>query len=225
MYRKLLVLCGVAAVAALFLGLGLHRYLSLATLKAQHAALVAGYEAQPLLFVAVFMAVQIVAVLLFFPGAVLSLALAAGAIFGLAWGTAIVLVAATIGHSLGFLAARHLFRDWVMQRLGPRLARFERGIERHGAYYLLSLRLMAMIPYAIVNLAMALTRMPLRSFAAVSFVGLAPATALYVNAGTQLAQLEAPGDVLSPALLGSLALLAAAPLAFRFLFRSHRDQA
>ena len=219
MNRKLMILCGLVLAAILFFALDLHDYLSLDTVKARHAELVDLYERRPLIVVGGFMLILVTALTLSIPGSVLSMSLAAGAIFGPWWGTLIVLAALTIGDSLGFLVARYLLRDWVQRRFGRQLAGIERGIDRDGAFYLLSLRLMAVIPFFVVNLTLGLTRMPLKLFAPVSFVGLAPATMLYVRAGTELARIEAPSDIFSPRLIGAFLLLALLPIAARYLFR------
>lgn len=206
----------IAIGASLFFALDLQRFLSLSTVKDSHDALVASYRAQPLLFVLAFMGIHVVALALCLPGAVLTAALAGGAIFGPLPGTAIVLTSLTIGDSLGFLAARFLIGDWVKARFGRQFDKVEAEMRRNGAFYLLSLRLMAAVPFFIVNLTFGAARMPLRIFAPISFIGLIPATALYVNAGTQLAAIEGPGDVMSLPMLLSLGALAIVPLILRF---------
>lgn len=217
--RRLATLAILAAAAGLFFGLGLQDYLTLNILKMRQAELAASFAARPMLIAGIFVAIQATALALSLPGAVLTLSLAAGAIFGPLWGTLIVLIAITLGDSLGFLAARYLFRDWVERAFAAQVATIDRGVARDGAFYLLSLRLLAVVPYFIVNLGMALTRMPLRVFAPVSFIGLVPATAIYVNAGTQLAGIDSPADIYSAELIGAFILLGLFPLAVRFFSR------
>ncbi len=166
------------------------------------------------------MLVQVTALALSLPGAVLPLALAGGAIFGPFWGTAIVLAAITIGDSLGFLIARYLARDWVQRAFGKHLPVIERGIAKEGAFFLLALRLMAVIPYFLVNLTFGLTRMPLKTFAPVSLLGLLPSTILYVNAGTELSRITKASDIYSPRLITAFVLLGLLPIAMRFLLRT-----
>lgn len=222
---RALVLIALLVALALFFSLGLHRYLSLAAVKQSHADLIGLYRGDPLLFVGGFMLVHVTALALCIPGAVLSMALAGGSIFGPAWGTAIVLTSLTVGDSLGFLAARFLVGTWVRERFADQLETIEAEVDCNGAFYLLSMRLMAGMPYFVVNLAFGLTRMRLRTFAPISFIGLAPATALYVNAGTELARIDSAGDVLSPRLIASLAVLAVLPLVARyFLGRSKPER-
>lgn len=219
MKRKIIIICALAAAAVLFFALDLNAYLSFETLKQRHLELLAFYERQPAVMIGAFMALHIVALALSLPGAVLTMALAGGALFGPGWGTLILLSSLTIGDSLGFLLARYVFRDAVQKRFGRYLAAFSNGVDRDGIFFLLGLRLMAIVPYFVVNLTMGLTRMPLRQFAPVSFVGLAPATALYVNAGTELSRIERPSDIYSPTLILSFVLLGLLPIVARLLFK------
>ena len=218
MKNRAATLIVILLAIAVFFSLGLQQYLRLSAIKESHASLVELYRAAPLAFVAGFMAVHICALALCLPGAVLTMALAGGSIFGPALGTLIVLTSLTIGDSLGFLAARLLAGDWVRRRFAAQVEKVEAEVGRNGAFYLLSLRLMAAMPYFVVNLTFGLTSMRLYTFAPVSFVGLVPATALYVNAGTELSRIDSPGDVLSPQLIVTFGLLAILPLLARFAF-------
>ncbi len=145
------------------------------------------------------------------------LSLLAGALFGRWVGTAVVSVAATVGATVAMLAGRYVLQDWVQRRFGRRLAAVNRGVERDGAYYLLTLRLIPAVPYWLVNLGMGLTPIRVRTYVAASWVGMLPATFVYVNAGTELGRIESPRDVLSPGVLGALLLLACVPLAAKLL--------
>lgn len=221
--RRAAVAAAIAVAAALFFGLGLDAYLTLEMLKARQAELAGLFDRRPLLVAGIFMLVHITALSLSIPGAVLPLCLAAGAIFGPLWGTAITLGSITVGDSLGFLAARYLLRDWVERHFSRQAAAVDRGVERDGAFYLLALRLMAVVPYFVVNLTMGLTRMKLSVFAPVSFIGLIPATALYVHAGTELADIDHPSDIYSAPMVVTFILLALLPIAARFVFRKRRE--
>ena len=216
--RVAMLLALAGAIAAFFL-LGLDGHLDLASIKRQRLDLVALWQRSPLTTAAAFAALNIIALALSLPGAVLSFALAAGAIFGPWWGTAIALGAVVAGDSLAFLIARFVIRDWVERRFPRHTRRANAGVERDGAFYLLSLRLLAVMPYFLVNWTMGLTRMKLRLFAPVSFAGLLPATFLYVQAGSRLGKLEQASDIYSPAMLAIFALLALLPLAARFALR------
>ncbi len=145
------------------------------------------------------------------------LTLAGGAIFGLQVGLVLVLCSATAGATLAMLMARYLWVDLARRRLGPWQLAFERGMARYGGFYLLSLRLLPVMPFFLVNLAMGLTRMPVGTYALLTLLGMAPATLVYVQAGTALATLSATGDLWSSDLLLALTLLALMPLLVRFI--------
>jgi uncharacterized membrane protein YdjX (TVP38/TMEM64 family) len=147
------------------------------------------------------------------------MSLIAGALFGRWLGTGLVSVAATLGATGAFLASRYLFRNWVRGRLGDRLKRIDAGVERDGSYYLLSLRLVPLFPFWIINLAMGLTTMRVLPYMLVSWAGMLPGTFLYVNAGTEVGRVESPADVLSPGVVVSFMLLAIVPIGFKLILR------
>ncbi len=148
------------------------------------------------------------------------LALAAGLCMGWLPGTLLVVLASSVGATLSFLAARHLWRDSVRRRWGHRLARVEAGLARDGAFYLFTLRVAPVIPYALINPLMGLSAMPTRQFFSVSVAGMLAGSAAYVYAGTTLARAQSWQDVLNPGLLAALALLALLPWGVRLAWRS-----
>ncbi len=150
------------------------------------------------------------------------LALGAGLCFGWLAGTLLVVLASTLGATLSFLAARHLWRDAVRRHFGHRLRRVEDGLARNGAFYLFSLRLAPVIPYALVNPLMGLSAMPTRQFFAVSLAGMLAGSAAYAYAGTTLAQVRDWSDLLSPGLVAVLLVLAILPWAARAVGRTWR---
>jgi len=133
-------------------------------------------------------------------------------VFGFVEGLVLVSFASTIGATGSFMVSRYLFRDWVEARFGERLATVQEGIERDGAFYLFTLRLIPAVPFFVVNLSMGLTRVKVITFYWVSQLGMLAGTAVYVNAGTQLSHLDTPGDIISPALIGSFVLLGVFPI-------------
>ena len=143
------------------------------------------------------------------------LCLLAGALFGRVLGTAVASLAYTAGVTVAFLAARSLLRDRVRKRFGRWLGPVERGVERDGAAYLLTLRLIPSLPFYLVNVLMALTPIRTRTYALVSWVGVLPITFLYAGVGTELIDLESPAGLLSLPILASLAGLAVRPLVGR----------
>ena len=209
--RLLLLLLAAAAIAAFFI-FDLGRYLSLDVLKSRQQALQAYAATNPLQSAAIFFGIYVGATALSIPGAVI-LTLAAGAVFGLWRGLLIVSFASAIGATLAFLAARFLLRDFVTRRFGERFKAIDQGVARDGAFYLFTLRLVPLFPFFLINLLMGLTALPALTFYWVSQVGMLAGTAVYVNAGTQLAQLASVRGILSPGLLLSFALLGIFPLA------------
>jgi pyruvate/2-oxoglutarate dehydrogenase complex dihydrolipoamide dehydrogenase (E3) component/uncharacterized membrane protein YdjX (TVP38/TMEM64 family) len=213
---KLGLLALIAAAVAAFFLFDLGAYLTLADLKGRQAELAGFVEQQPLLAIGGFFLVYVAVTALSLPGAAI-MTLAAGAIFGLLLGTVIVSFASAIGATLAFLSSRYLLRDWVKARFARRVKAIDQGIARDGAFYLLTLRLIPVFPFFLINLAMGLTAMRLGTYFIVSQIGMLPGTIVYVNAGTQLAAIESTGDILSPGLLGSLVLLGLFPLIAKFL--------
>ena len=207
--RSLLLAALVLAVGAFFF-LDLGQYLSLAYLESQRERLAALLEAHPLAVAGGYFLVYVAVTALSLPGAAI-MTLAGGALFGLLWGTVVVSLASTLGATLAFLLARFLLHDWVQARFRAQLAPLNRGIERDGAFYLFSLRLVPVFPFFVLNLVMGLTPIRTLTFALASQLGMLPGTVVYVFAGTRLAEIERPGDVLSPDLLAAFALLALFP--------------
>lgn len=210
----------LAAIGAFFV-LDLGQYLNLAALKGAQEQLQAQAQAQPLLASLVFFAVYVAVTALSLPGAAL-MTLAAGAIFGLGWGLLIVSFASSVGATLAFLVSRHLLRDSIQSRYGKSLASINQGVERDGAFYLFALRLVPAFPFFLINLVMGLTPLKTWTFYWVSQLGMLAGTAVFVNAGTQLAQIESLGDVASPGLLGAFALLGIFPIIAKKLIEGLR---
>jgi len=209
--KKLLILAILAAVAGAFFMLDLHHWLTLEGLKSGLGQFEQWRSQFPLLMAGGFFILYVVVTALSLPGAAV-MTVAAGALFGLLQGTLLVSFASTIGATLAFLVSRYLLRDSVQQRFGSRLAAINRGIERDGAFYLFTLRLVPAFPFFLINLLMGLTPIKAWTFYWVSQVGMLAGTLVYVNAGTQIAQLESLSGILSPDLLISFALLGLFPL-------------
>ncbi len=210
MNKKLLLLIGVGAVVLGFFALGLNDYLTLDQLKASQARFGELLEQYPILVPAAYFVIYVIVTALSLPGAAI-MTLAGGALFGLWQGLLLVSFASSIGATLAFLVARFLLRDTVERRFGERLKAIDRGIERDGAFYLFTLRLVPIFPFFIINLVMGLTRLRIWTFYWISQVGMLAGTAVYVNAGTQLAAIERVGDILSLELLLSFVLLGIFP--------------
>ena len=197
---------------------GAFEALTLEGLKARHGELLAWVAGNPWRAAGIFFLAYVAVAAASIPGAAV-MTVAAGALFGLLEGTVLVSFASTIGASLAFLVARFVLRDGLRRRYGERLDKIDAGIERDGALYLFTLRLVPVFPFFVVNLLAGLTSLRLPTFYWVSQLGMLPGTVAYVFAGTQLAQVDDLGDVLSPGLIGALVLLGVLPLLARWLAR------
>ena len=209
---RLIVLLLLVALVAAYFAFDLGRYLSLDYFKTQQAAIDAWYRAHPWQTALIYFLVYVAVTGLSLPGAAI-MTLAGGAIFGLLWGTLIVSFASSIGATLAFLASRFLFRDAIQRKFGDKLRVVNAGVEKEGAFYLFTLRLVPAFPFFLINLAMGLTPMRTRTFYWVSQLGMLLGTLVYVNAGTQVAKIDSLKGILSPGLLISFALLGLFPLA------------
>jgi len=209
---RLVVLLLVAAAIIAFFASGAHRYLSFERLKAEQAHLDAWYRAHPAATAAGFFALYVAVTGLSIPGAAV-LTLVAGALFGVVRGTLLVSFASALGATIAFLVSRFVLRDWVRSRYRAQLESIDRGVQREGAFYLFTLRLLPAVPFFLINLAMGITAMRPWTFYWVSQLGMLAGTVVYVNAGRHLAAVTTPGDILSPGLITAFVLLGVFPLA------------
>jgi len=208
--KVLLVLAVIGLITAYFV-FDLGRYASLDYVKTQQAALTNYYQAQPWQAAAIFFAVYVAVTGLSLPGAAI-LTLAAGALFGIVKGVIIVSFASTIGATLAFLVARFILRDSIQAKFGDKLKSFNDGVAKDGAFYLFTLRLVPAFPFFLINVVMGLTPMRTWTFFWVSQVGMFLGTVVFVNAGTQLAEITSLKGILSPGLIGAFVLLGIFPI-------------
>jgi pyruvate/2-oxoglutarate dehydrogenase complex dihydrolipoamide dehydrogenase (E3) component/uncharacterized membrane protein YdjX (TVP38/TMEM64 family) len=213
-FWRLFALVVITAVAVAFARSGIGRPFTLEHLKQLQGQLEHWREARPVVMGVSFLLLDIAVTALSLPFASL-MSIAAGAVFGLLWGTILVSFASTIGATGAFLTSRLVLHDWVQRRFGERLAIVNAGIERDGSFYLFTLRLVPLFPFFIINLVMGLTPMRTWTFYWVSQLGMLAATLVFVNAGTHLATLQSVKGLLSPELIGSFALLGLFPLLAR----------
>lgn len=209
--KRLALVALVVVLVWAFFAAGGPKWLTLEGLKSGLDQFAAWKSTSPVLLGLGFGAVYVLVAALSLPGAVI-LTLAAGAIFGLLWGTFIASFASTLGATLAFWSARYLLRDWVQARFGDRLKPINDGMARDGAFYLFTLRLVPVFPFFLINLLMGL--MPIRSltFYGVSQIGMLAGTLVYVNAGTQLARIDSLAGLVAPGVTLSLVLLGVFPL-------------
>ena len=209
--KKIIIIAIIAALLIAFFAFDVDQLLSLEGIKSSQDHIAKLKEAQPLLVGLGFLGIYIAVTALSLPGAAV-MTLAAGAFFGVIWGTIIVSFASTIGATFAFLAARFILKESVQAKFGDRLQAINDGIEKEGAFYLFTLRLVPVFPFFLINLLMGLTPIKTLTFFFASQVGMLAGTIVYVNAGTQLAQIESLAGILSPSLLASFALLGIFPL-------------
>ena len=209
MKKATLVLVLLGAIIAYFV-FDLGAILSLENFKASQADIVAAKDANPVLYISGFFILYVAVTGLSIPGAAI-MSLIAGALFGVLMGTIIVSFASTMGATLAFLSARFVLRDWVQGKFGERLRAIDEGLEKDGAFYLFTLRLIPVFPFFVINLLMGLTRIKTRTFFWVSQLGMLPATIVFVNAGTQISYIESTSGLVSPTLIASFVALALFP--------------
>jgi len=190
---------------------GLDSYVTLANLKAKQADFQDYYQQHTLATLLIYLVVYILMAALSLPGAAI-LTLAGGALLGFGTGLIMVSFASSIGATCAFLVSRFLLRDSIQSKFGDRLLTINEGVQKDGAFYLFTLRLVPLFPFFVINLVMGLTPIRAWTFYWVSQLGMLPGTAVFVNAGTQLAQIETLSGILSPKLLISFALLGIFPI-------------
>lgn len=208
--KKIIILLLIATLIACFFIFGLHQYFDFAYVKSQQQVIVDYFHAHPLKTILIFFFIYTVAAGLSLP-AVGVMSILAGAIFGLFTGVAIVLLAAAIGATIAFWFSRYVFRDFVQNRFGDKLRAINRGIEKDGAFYLFTLRLIPIFPFFIINLVMGVTPMRTTVFFATSLLGMVAGSFVFVNIGTQLANVESLDGILTPGILFAFVLLAIFP--------------
>lgn len=209
--KKTVIIMLIIILVMVFYLFDLGQYINLDYLKSQKQAIQDYYTMQPLYTMTLFFIAYVVMAALSLPGAAI-MTLAGGAIFGLVKGTILISFASTIGATLAFLISRTLIRDYIQTKFGDSLVSINEGIKKDGPFYLFTLRLVPVFPFFIVNLVMGVTPIKTSAFYWVSQLGMLAGTMVYVNAGTQLGQLESVSGILSPALIGSFVLLGVFPL-------------
>jgi len=222
--QRLLMVAAILAVVILFKVLGLGQYLTLDYLKASQDKFTELYTNNRFAVIATYMAIYILVTALSLPGAAV-MTLAGGAMLGFWVGFVVVSFASTIGATLACFVARFLLRDWVQNKFGEKLSTINSGIEKEGAFYLFSLRLVPIFPFFVINLAMGLTTMKLITFYWVSQIGMLPGTMVYVNAGKELGKIESLSGILSPGLIASFVILGLFPITVKKILSIYKKKA
>lgn len=218
------IILGVLFVSLIiFLGVNFGQYLTLDNAKAQQAELALFIADNFTIAAATYFFAYVAITAFSIPGAAVVTLLGA-ALFGFWTSLVLVSFASTIGATLAFLSSRYLLRDWVQSKFGDKLNAINQGVERDGAFYLFSLRLIPVFPFFLINLLMGLTPISTLRFYLVSQLGMLPGTAVYLNAGTQLAQIETLSGIVSPTVLASFALLGLFPVIAKWIMGKLRTQ-
>lgn len=216
------ILLAVILLVFVFKVLELERYLSLEFMKSSRESFGALYARHRFLVIASYMIIYISVTSLSLPGAAV-LTLAGGALFGVIVGTVVVSFASTIGATLACFVSRFILREWVQNKFGEKLKAVNRGIEKEGAFYLFTLRLIPAFPFFMINLVMGLTRMRFFTFYWVSQVGMLAGTIVYVNAGRQLAKIDSISGIFSPSVIISFVILGLFPITVKKLVDRYRS--
>ena len=221
--NRIILVCIALIAIGLFSYFDLGRYLTLDYLKASQEHFRRLYEDNRLTVLGTYMAIYIVVTALSLPGAAI-MTLAGGALFGLTIGTVAVSFASTIGATIACIVSRYLLRDWVQNKFGERLATINEGIEKEGALYLFTLRLIPVFPFFVINLLMGLTRMRLITYFWVSQLGMLAGTIVFVNAGKELAKIDSMQGILSPGLIISFVILGLFPITVKKIMELYRNK-
>jgi len=211
MKTKIILVAIIAAIFASFFIFDLQQYFSLEFLKSQKDALNALYAEKPILVAGAFFLTYVLFAALALPAATI-LTLAGGAIFGFWTGLLLVSFSSTIGATLAFIFTRFLFHDAIQAKFGDRLQAMNEGIEKEGAFYVFGMRLVPIFPFVMINSLLALTKLKTWTFYWASQIGMLAGTAVYVNAGTQIAQIDSLAGIANPKLIGSFVLLGVFPI-------------
>ncbi|MFK7816043.1 MAG: dihydrolipoyl dehydrogenase [Gammaproteobacteria bacterium] len=217
--KKIILVSTIIALIVSFFAFDLHQYLDFAYIKSKQQAIADYYQANPLQSIVIFFVVYVLATSFSIPGASI-LSLLAGAVFGLLLGSVLVIFAATIGATIAFWLARYLLGNTIQERYADKLKTINAGIEKDGAFYLLTLRLLPVFPFFIINVLMGLTPIRTITYVVTSFFGMLAGTVIYVNVGTQLANLESIGGILTPKIWGAFILLAVFPWIAKFIINT-----
>jgi uncharacterized membrane protein YdjX (TVP38/TMEM64 family) len=216
----LIVIIGLIVAVKVF---GIDQYLTLSYLKGSLDSLKSLYANHSLMVITVYFVIYVLTTSLSLPGAS-PLGIAGGALFGFWTATIVVSFASTIGATLACLVSRFLLRDWIQNKFGDRVKKVNEGIEKEGAFYLFTLRLIPIFPFWLINLAMGLTKISLVKFYWVSQIGMLPGTMVFVNAGKELAKIDSVKGILSPGLIISFALIGIFPITVKKLIALYRSK-
>jgi uncharacterized membrane protein YdjX (TVP38/TMEM64 family) len=203
---KIIVALVFAFAIFAFFYFDLNQYVTFENIKGNRDKLLAYTEQHFAAAVGIFMLLYLLQTTFSLPGGAI-LTVTGGFLFGPFLGTLIVIVPATIGATLAFLAARYLFRDWVERKFGDRIAPLQEGFARNGFTYLLTLRLIPLFPFFLVNLVAGLSRIRLNTYVVATAIGIVPGSFVFANAGRQLGTINSLSEIASSKVLFAFTLL------------------
>jgi uncharacterized membrane protein YdjX (TVP38/TMEM64 family) len=221
---KIFLLILIITFVVVFISYDLSNYFTLGFLKENKNVLSVYYQHNQFKTLSIYFGLYVLVAALSLPGGATILTLAGGAIFGFITGLITISFASTIGATLSFLVSRFLLRDIIEKKIGNKIKAINDGIEKEGFFYLFSLRLIPIFPFFLINIAMGLTKINTVIFYITSQLGMFLGTALYVNAGVQLAKINTLSDIASPTFLLSFSLLGIFPLIAKKLINSWRTK-
>jgi len=208
----------IISVVIFFFIFEIDRFLTLDNIRAQQQLLLNYYGQNKLLVHVIFLFIYIITATFSLPVA-LALTLIGGALFGFVYGLVLVSFGSSIGATFAFLMARFIGHDLVKQRYNAQLTKFYKGFEKEGAFYLFALRMVPLFPFFIINIITALMPIKTWTFYWVSQLGMLPATALYVFAGTQLSEIKSLSDIMSPKLMLTFIFIGLFPMLIKILLK------
>jgi len=221
--KKILILIIIVGLIVAVKFFHIDQYLTLSFLKGSLDSLKSLYESHRIMVITGYFIIYVLTTSLSLPGAS-PLGIAGGALFGFWTATIVVSFASTIGATFACLVSRFLLRDWIQNKFGDRIKKVNEGVEKEGAFYLFTLRLIPVFPFWLINLAMGLTKMSLFKFYWVSQIGMLAGTMVFVNAGKELAKIESVKGILSPGLIISFTLIGIFPIMVKKLIALYRSR-
>jgi uncharacterized membrane protein YdjX (TVP38/TMEM64 family) len=203
---KLLIVALFVGGIVLFFALGGQKYLNLETLKANRDALIHFAERNYVTAFVIGFLIYTISTALSLPGGLI-LSLAMGLVFGRWAGTVLIVLGATLGATLVFLAARYLFADMARKKIGGLAQKINEGFTEDAFNYLLFLRLVPLFPFWLVNLAPAFTNVSLKTYVTATAIGILPGTFVFANLGQNLGRISSTKDLLTSGTIGAFVLL------------------
>ena len=215
---KVIIVIILITFISLFFALDFYQYTNLSFIKDKQLIIEDFYKKKPTTSLIIFALSYFLVTALSLPAAVV-LTLLGGALFGFSIALVIISFVSTLGATVAFLIARFLAREYVQLYFKKQLLSINNGFEHEGAFYLFALRLVPIFPFFIINIVMSLLPIKTWTFYWVSQIGMLPGTAVFVYAGTQLAEINEISDITSPSLLLAFTMLGLFPLVTKKLLK------